>query len=53
MTKGVYKEAELGNRNCDGTSATLYVGFAQPDLTEEGQKTYEYGRGQILEIPLH
>lgn len=44
---------DSGNRNCDGTSATLYVGFAQPDLTEEGQKTYEYGRGQILEIPLH
>ena len=44
---------DSGNRNCDGTSVTLYVGFAQPDLTEEGQKTYEYGRGQILEIPLH
>lgn len=44
---------DSGNRNCDGTSATLYVGFAQPDLNEEGQKTYGYGRGQIFEIPLH
>ena len=44
---------DFGNRNCDGTSVTLYVGFAQPDLSEEGQKTYGYGRGQIFEIPLH
>lgn len=44
---------ESGNRSCDGTSATLYVGFSQPEYTEECQKTYEYGRGQIFEIPLH
>ena len=41
-----------GNRVFDGTSATLYLGFSQPDFTEDGQKAYASGRGQIFEVIL-
>ena len=41
-----------GNRVFDGTSATLYLGFSQPDFTEDGQKVYANGRGQIFEVIL-
>ena len=43
---------DSGCRSCDGTSVTLYLGFSQPDLTEDGQKVYASGRGQIFEVTL-
>ena len=43
---------DSGNRVFDGTSATLYLGFSQPDFTEDGQKVYANGRGQIFEVIL-
>ena len=41
-----------GNRVFDGTSATLYLGFSQPDLTEEDQKIYTGNRGQVFAVAL-
>ena len=41
-----------GNRVFDGTSATLYLGFSQPDLTEEDQKIYTGNRGQVFAVTL-
>ena len=41
-----------GNRVFDGTSATLYLGFSQPDFTEEDQKIYTGNRGQVFAVTL-
>ena len=41
---------DSGERKYDGTSATLYLGFSQPELTESGQKFYPDDRGLTFDV---